>query len=304
LPSSRKMIDVSPSNDDKNQLQAPSQWMLCSSWNDFQMASNKNEKETNFIVVPTTDLFRKFASRILPRGAFVVEIGCCNGFCTERILQSISSPEQYLGIDVGPQFIRECQAKFPEAHFEMVDVLMEWSRAQTLIETKFLAQQSGTTSKSLHVYVDIGGNRDVESLLVLLQIIQDKLQPSAMVVKSEALFAFGQKQGNGLATPEAWRELQALALKSLQQRRYKPKHYQPLRMPQRYNEDGVAICRYHNYDTKRGCLRHNDANNHCELDHTLCHSCKRPGHVAFECPTQQMPLLDTLLLSSSNHIES
>ena len=55
------------------------QWVLCGSWNEFE-----NLASEQFVVVPTTDLFRKFASSgIIPPSACVVEIGCANGFCTK-----------------------------------------------------------------------------------------------------------------------------------------------------------------------------------------------------------------------------
>jgi hypothetical protein len=271
-------------------------WLLCNHWESITNGiCEKSITDQPYIVVPSTYLFRKFASQI-PSTAFVVEIGCANGFCTAKILQRVQI-NHFVGIDISPQFIRECQAKFPDGYFEMINVLMEWARTQELIEEKFREFDSqATMSDSLHLYVDIGGNREVESLLALLQIIQDRLLPASLVVKSKELFAFGGK--HGLDTETAWNQLQSLAQSALIQRRHKPKKYHPLRMPQRYNSEGTAICRFHNYDAKRGCLLFSDLNNHgkhCHLDHEHCHSCLGKGHVAWECPAHQEPLLDTLL---------
>jgi hypothetical protein len=77
----------------------------------------------------------------------------------------------------------------------------------------------------------------------------------------------------------------------------------PLKMPLRLNDVGVAICRYHNYDAKRGCLRlkpdlpdqtesggGGKCQQVCPLDHQHCHACSALGHRALEC-SQAMPLL-------------
>lgn len=48
------------------------------------------------------------------------------------------------------------------------------------------------------------------------------------------------------------------------------------------------ICRFHNYDVERGCLRSMKAQRNknlkgCDLDHKHCHRCGFEGHRAFEC---------------------
>lgn len=309
-----------------------------------------------YVVVPTTDLYRRFSQTIPAENSVVVEIGCCNGFCTERIVQKLSSPEtQYLGFDVAPKFIRECRAKFPVTiQFELLNVLMEWKRAEDLIESKVREYSHSTPlrlsqktmlddedvkpadSPSLHVCIDIGGNREVESLLVLVNRVQDRLKPKSLIVKSKELFDYGNAHG-GLDSGTAWGTLQSIAKASLLKRRARPlpsqdtasallssttittqshltqatrkheshmtdpskkKKYHPLKMPQRYNVEGIAICRYHNYDVHKGCLLFQDTNQHgkkCLLDHDHCHVCLERGHVAWECSSQEEPLVEGLL---------
>ena len=51
----------------------------------------------------------------------------------------------------------------------------------------------------------------------------------------------------------------------------------------------LEICRFHNYDTERGCLRSKKARMNvdskgCRLDHHHCHNCGEERHRAFECP--------------------
>jgi hypothetical protein len=53
----------------------------------------------------------------------------------------------------------------------------------------------------------------------------------------------------------------------------------PMRYPQRFTATGVRICRPHNYDMQRGCLKHDS----CPFDHAHCHHCLEPGHRAVDC---------------------
>lgn len=62
----------------------------------------------------------------------------------------------------------------------------------------------------------------------------------------------------------------------------------------------VEICRFHNYDAERGCLRSKKAQQNsevkgCDMDHDHCHRCGG-GHRAFECPNSAS--LDDAHLSS------
>lgn len=294
---------------------SPSKWALFKRW--------PPTTQHPYVVVRTTDLYRKFADQLQMHGinsVVVVEIGCCNGLCTKKILEHVF-PHQYLGMDIGHQFIQECEEKFPDAQFEQINVLMEWDRAQKLIEAKVNQQSTrlknispSVPNASLYLFIDIGGNREIESLFALLQTIQTHLCPARILVKSKELFSFGELNG-GIDSDVAWEHLHFLAKSALVQRRRsaqisinntKPieksnKKYHPLKLPQRYNSQGIAICRYHNYDTERGCLLHNDKNNHgkkCPFDHERCHSCYEIGHVAWQCPKQNEPLIERLLKKS------
>ena len=43
------------------------------------------------------------------------------------------------------------------------------------------------------------------------------------------------------------------------------------------------ICRFHNYDSRRGGGCKKLRSGACPLDHEHCHFCLEPGHVAKEC---------------------
>lgn len=67
----------------------------------------------------------------------------------------------------------------------------------------------------------------------------------------------------------------------------------PIRYIQSNNYTKLTeICRFHNYDEDRGCLRSKRARDNpnvkgCEMDHMHCHSCGEAGHRAMECPNQR-----------------
>jgi FkbM family methyltransferase len=75
----------------------------------------------------------------------------------------------------------------------------------------------------------------------------------------------------------------------------KQKRRHPLKMPLRTDPvTNRIICRFHNYDARSGCKKHNDRfknlkngeENHyapCELDHETCHVCLEKGHPAHRC---------------------
>ena len=62
----------------------------------------------------------------------------------------------------------------------------------------------------------------------------------------------------------------------------------PPRYVEKENKGVIEICRFHNYDAERGCLRmkrskRNADVKECEMDHDHCHKCGG-DHRAFECP--------------------
>ena len=79
----------------------------------------------------------------------------------------------------------------------------------------------------------------------------------------------------------------------------------PLKAPLRKTQSGVPICRYHNYDPRRGCLKYRRKTeaageaadraapeSTCPLDHDHCHACGEKGHVAYECDCERVqPLI-------------
>ena len=145
----------------------------------------------------------------------------------------------------------------------------------------------------------------MESLLVLLQTIHVTYNPTMIIIKSKVLC---QLRKSYTSTEESQTDhthwmwyLQSTAKDELIQRRdasasttassafeceasdnSSRRKYHPLKMPQRYTNEGIAICRFHNYGHRNGCLRFRDTHNlgkGCALDHEHCHSCLQRGQI-------------------------
>lgn len=192
------------------------------------------------------------------------------------------------------------------------------------------------------MFADIGGNRQLESLVKLVPWVLQAIRPRLLVVKSEELVAAaeqqlaaeaaqqpqqhgpaGEQQQQGATAPvhgsdtaatsaAAVRLAEQLGVSSLtecdavitdvhgwwqqlQQQCGTPASQaepwfvaaraagfsrNPMRYPQRCTAGGSRICRPHNYDRQRGCLKSDG----CQFDHVHCHHCLQPGHRAVDCP--------------------
>ena len=290
--------DVAKAGADTWKKTLDSSWAVVSDSGTEDLAFSGEERKC--FVCRSTDRYRKFADSLGPR-SLVVEIGCANGFCTKRILARCAK-ENVLGLDISGSFIRECREKFPDVSFVKGDVLFDWKTVESLGEGFIHARskvQSDGLGLDLVVFIDIGGNRELESLVALVPAVLEAWSPRAVVVKSETLHAYGSTNGLG---ERSWSKLRELGRAALIRRRPRQaraeREYHPLRMPARMNSEGVAICRYHNYDQKKGCLRFKDLNNYgniCQYDHETCHSCLQRGHRAFECLQRDNPLIESLV---------
>lgn len=92
-----------------------------------------------------------------------------------------------------------------------------------------------------------------------------------------------------------------------------PLSLHPVRYIQRSAPDGkdelIEICRFHNFDSERGCLRSKKARLNsnikgCSLDHEHCHNCAQTGHRALECPRQQQrPVGDVSVAEHDSNLQ-
>ena len=246
-------------------------------------------------VCGTTRLYRALAERVLPT-CVVLEIGCSYGKCTNVLAKTVNNYRRVVGIDISNEVIDRASKSFPKLKFVRTDVLrdpLSVSRLSKELDKEFKDHDG------LVIFIDIGGNRDLESVVKCIEYVNCELKPLMMVVKSEALYKCVKVMMKGVFD---WKKLSEISNAALLERKssssetddgdvYKRK-YHPLKAPLKMNPDGISICRYHNYDTK-GCRKFIDPTfkGPCPYDHEYCHACLRKGHRALECKFGGAPLL-------------
>ena len=269
-----------------------------------------------------TAAFRALAGSCLrPGGADVVlEIGSSYGVCTAQIAAALgdgtsdgmkSGARRVVGVDTSRELVAAAAARFPALRFERADALAT-PHAVVAIAERLLREEEeeeeegggggGGAAAELVVFVDIGGNRELEALVALLPWVATGLPrvPRLIVVKSEALCKAGRAAG-GLD----WGALREAAGAAIAARRGGAARREegraaamphPWRAPLRRNAAGVPICRFHNYrrpsPTWEGpACKEGDE---CELDHEHCHWCGVAGHIALHCDSDSGgPLIGT-----------
>ena len=263
------------------------------------------------IVCHDTATFRSHTS-LVQESDLVLELGCSFGRCTELLGQKLSNPgKQLVGVDTSKEVLAAARTAYPELTFERGDVLKDPMGTIRIVKRLYdrnkpmndkdsdacAKSESNLRKRSLCVFVDIGGNREIEALVSLLPWIATGLPqvPSLIVVKSETLCKAVMEKGFVFDWP--WlQKKSALAIRARrgqdadmmdlgQQPERRMPH--PLKAPLRKNPDGVPICRFHNYKVE-GCKMHRDVEGHgttCPYDHDYCHWCGAKGHIALNCDT-------------------
>ena len=252
------------------------------------------------VVCPDTATFRKHASHVRPED-LVVELGCSFGRCTALLAKQLSDPaKQLIGVDTSREVLAAASVEYPNLKFKRADVLRDPMGTLNMVRALCDANEGG----NLCVFVDIGGNRELEALVALLPWIATALPriPRLIVVKSETLSAAVAERGGVFD----WSWLQSKSKSAVLARRgvgvgsggaggtvgEKSKSVlrrmpHPLKAPLRKNPDGVPICRFHNYNPReKGCKMHRDREGHgtsCPYDHEHCHWCGMKGHIALDC---------------------
>ena len=239
------------------------------------------------ILCPFTDQFRRLA-KLVPATSVVLEIGCSFGLATEILAKAVVHPSQVTGMDISKTCVSAAAATFPNLRFVKGDALREpMSTIRVVAELQLLHPNA-----DLVVFVDIGGNRELESLVALLPWLERELRPVSIVVKSETLHAAVMDMGD--FDWDRLKKQSALAVRNRKQchatnlvsSSSKIRWLHPNEAPWRTDEHDNPICRFHNYG-KRGCLKYLDPRKEgttCPFNHTHCHACGVEGHRAVECP--------------------
>mmetsp|Transcript_14917 Transcript_14917/g.27589 ORF Transcript_14917/g.27589 Transcript_14917/m.27589 type:complete len:354 (+) Transcript_14917:194-1255(+) len=243
-------------------------------------------------VVYDTDTFRMLAKAVQPSDV-CIEIGCSYGKCTEVLVAKTKKPERVLAVDIADNCVNRVKKIDPKIRVLKCNVMCAF---KDLFESyKAMLKDLEETNPPLVIMCDIGGNREIESLVTLLPFLLRELKPRMILVKSEQLFEHATKLG-GLNN-EDWEQLRIQSYHSLLNRRPDKSALMARQKASdaahRLNPFGVRICKYHNFDEKSGCKRFPN----CEFDHEHCHACGEHGHRGFECSHEdrERDLVYTLL---------
>eukprot|EP00605_Chrysophyceae_sp_TOSAG23-4_P001764 GSChrysophyteH1.ASY1.ANO1.1952.1 assembled CDS len=243
-------------------------------------------------VVYNTSTFRAICTTLDPACDFALEIGCSYGKATKILSKRIGS-SRVLGVDTSKEALEAAKKINPEVSFLRCDVL---ATPHTLLEflMDMLTERSSGDDHKLVVLVDIGGNRELEALAALLPwVAMLPTRPHRIIVKSQALYTTFQElrqtqKDSKTVVPDGNADRESETKENsfpwLDGKHFFP---HPLKAPLRKTEDGVPICRFHNYQPQ-GCKLYMDPNRkgtQCPYDHDHCHYCGARGHVSLKCPT-------------------
>ena len=255
------------------------------------------------VVTHDTSSFRQAAwTQLQPqkRKHHVIEFGCSTGQTSEILWKQASS---WVGFDTSESMIKTVQKKQGKMSQQSTMATSELYsvRLDALVDPPRARQMASRFHEPTDAFLDIGGNRSEEAVWRLLHFLcsatafPELLQ---VVIKSEELHDRLVRDLNLDPNDAPWNISQLSSEKSetwIQERvdelsvslvnsiQKLPKH--PLKAPMRSSPlDGTTpICRFHNYHAN-GCARFRDKE--CPYDHTHCHLCLQPGHVARNCPSR------------------
>ena len=288
--------------------------------------------ETSFdkctiMITKTTDKYRLLAaSQLIPTDR-VLEIGCSNGECSLVIAKYVTAGS-LRGFDTSQQMVSEAKSKisgkkgYGNVQFHVIDPFKEPKKA-LILATESSTSENEDGDKNLDkptpsvVFIDIGGNRDLGSVVKMLEWTMNVFTPRLCIIKSEEMvqsfmedFKYAKAESScDLGTPASKRRKSSLvhiepngiiqngtdwfhaklsffrSESATSQAGPEPaqRFSHPKKAPLSLSpEDGkTPICRYYNYH-KNGCQHAN-----CPFDHKYCHWCQERGHIGRYCTNTQ-----------------
>lgn len=131
------------------------------------MMPNSN---TTIIVAGDANEYRATISRCIKDEDIVLEIGCAEGTTTVKLAEHCSD---VVGIDKGGS-LPKARSRYPWVRFEQIDGF-------DIPGIKALGKQF------TKIYIDISGNRDVSTVIPLIQKHEAVFKPELIVVKNSKL---------------------------------------------------------------------------------------------------------------------
>ncbi|CAE7447644.1 cbiT [Symbiodinium microadriaticum] len=219
-------------------------------------------------VVASTDSFRQLAKCRLHDGDRVLEIGCCFGQCTVILAERAA---EVLALDTSKECVQLTSQRLRE---ERLAERARSERLDVLAHPELLRILASCNPPFSVVFVDIGGNRELNHVVELLELLDRTMQNlSYVAVKSEALAEALVHAPLNEMRLQWWKELTQQVCRKKSPKRPMQKI---LQHPVRRTPEGKEICRFANYAE---CSKGKD----CRYDHTHCHCCGAEGHYARDC---------------------
>ncbi|GFH55078.1 hypothetical protein CTEN210_11554 [Chaetoceros tenuissimus] len=284
------------------------------------LTSDKNGLEV--IVTRTTSHYRLLAASQLISTDYVLEIGCSNGEAS-LVIANYVEKGSLIGIDVSTEMIQQAQEKFRDlgksnVSFHVVDPFGDPKRALEIVTNH---KGPNNSNDRLVVFIDIGGNRDLESVVKMLHWVETKLNPRLCIIKSEAMVDQIQQDTSTPVSEDSTSfkhestnvnhqsQESTSKRRKLDQVRIEPcgtivngkEWYQGL-LQKVKNQIALSIHKPRFSHPKKAplslspldqktpiCRYHNyhkdgcSKGNECDLDHVHCHYCLEPGHKAKDC---------------------
>jgi hypothetical protein len=133
----------------------------------------KIELEKKIIFVcETTHEYRRLAKTQINENDRVLEIGSDFGDTT-KILHEYCA--KVIGVDKSKVHVDRAKKLYPEIQFECLDVFLKVDKLQEI----------GKNCNK--VFIDINGNREYQSVIDLIRLVQDLFEPEAIFVKSQKM---------------------------------------------------------------------------------------------------------------------
>jgi hypothetical protein len=135
----------------------------------------KDRAMRRLLICGDTAHYRTLARTQVTARDSVLEIGSSYGVATDVLFAA--SGGKVTGLDNSPSLVAESRARYPHCEFRLCDALEGW---------EVLLQHAGGATV---VFIDIGGNREVENgVLELLQFVETRLAcVTLVVIKNRAL---------------------------------------------------------------------------------------------------------------------
>lgn len=219
-------------------------------------------------IVSHTRMFRSAAMEHLTRDHVVIEIGSSYGIATHLMSKRA---KMVVGVETSKECVDKARRDFghiSNLRFELMDILLQPQQAVEIVKRSL----TNNPADDLIVFLDIGGDRDVTSLLSTISFVETSLTPRIIVVKSLKLCRLHPRTRNR-PTVNIYETEETSCVHAVRN------FVHPLKYPEKLSlRSGKMICRYENYDAK-GCFKYRDpfklGGEGCDLDHEECHQCGR-----------------------------